>query len=77
MNKYGKDKPFNDDDLFNDIYEITGYSEIKLFIKDYIDGSKELPIKEDLQKVGFDIDPQTGKISGITNMSENQIKLRK
>lgn len=77
MSKYGKDKPFNDDDLFNDIYEITGYSEIKLFIKDYIDGSKELPLKEDLQKVGFDLDHETGKISEIKPVSENQIKLRK
>lgn len=50
---------------------------IKLFIKDYIDGSKELPLKEDLQKVGFDLDHETGKISEIKPVSENQIKLRK
>lgn len=77
MNKYGKDKPFNDDDLFNDIYEISGYSEIKSFIKNYIEGIKELPLKEDLQKVGFDLDNETGKISEIIPMSENQRKLRK
>jgi len=77
MNKYGKDKPFNDDDLFNDIYEITGYSEIKTFIEKYIEGTDELPLKEELLKVGLDLDNETGKISEITPMSENQIKFRK
>lgn len=32
-NKYGKDNPFDDEDLFNDIYELTGSSDIKLFIE--------------------------------------------
>lgn len=77
MNKYGKDKPFNDNDLFNDIYEITGYSEIEVFIKKYIEGTDELPLKEELLKVGFDLDPETGKISEIVPLSENQILLRK
>lgn len=31
MSKYGKDQPFNDDDLFGDIHTITGYREIKSF----------------------------------------------
>lgn len=75
--KYGKNKPFNDNDLFNDIYEITGYSEIKLFIENYIDGTYELPLMEELQKVGLDLDNKTGKISEIIPMSENQRKLRK
>ncbi len=77
MNKYGKDKPFNDDDLFNDIYEITGYAEIRDFIENYIDGTRELPLKEELQKVGLDLDNETGKISEIILMSEDQRRLRK
>ena len=77
MNKYGKDKPFNDDDLFKDIYEITGYSEIKSFIKNYIDGAQELPLKEELKKVGFDLNNETGKISEIIPLSEDQHFLRR
>lgn len=77
MNKYGKDKPFNDDDLFNDIYEITGYSELKPFIENYIDGTQKLPLEEKLQKVGFDLNNETGEISEIIPMSEDQKKLRK
>lgn len=76
-NKYGKDKPFKDDDLFNDISEITGYSDIKSFIEKYIEGTHELPLREQLLKVGLDLDNETGKILEITSMSENQITLRK
>ncbi|QNF33355.1 peptidase M61 [Adhaeribacter swui] len=77
IKKYGKDKPFNDDDLFNDIYEITGYSEVKTFIEKYVEGTQALPLKEALQQVGLHLDVETGKISEITPMSANQIKLRK
>lgn len=77
MNKYGKNKPFKDDDLFNDIYEFTGYPEIKTFIEKYIEGTEKLPLKEDLQKVGLNLDIETGKISEIIPKSETQIKLRK
>jgi len=77
MKKYGKDKPFNDDDLFNDIYKITGYLEIKTFIEKYIEGSDELPLKEKLQQVGLNLDIETGKISEIKPLSEAQIQLRK
>jgi predicted metalloprotease with PDZ domain len=77
INKYGKDKPFNDDDLFNDIYEITGYSEIKTFIEKYIEGTYELPLKDVLQKVGLNLDIETGKITEIKPVSEHQFELRK
>jgi predicted metalloprotease with PDZ domain len=77
MNKYGKDKPFNDDELFNDIYEITSFPEIKTFIEKYIDGNQELPLKGELQKVGLDLDNETGNISEIIPMSEEQKFLRK
>ncbi|WP_162303828.1 hypothetical protein [Paracnuella aquatica] len=77
MNKYGKDKPFNDDDLFGDIYTITGYREIKSFIEKYIEGTDELPIKQQLQKVGLHLNADSGKISAISNMSEAQTALRK
>lgn len=75
--KYGKSKPFNDDDLFNDIVEITGYPEIETFIAKYIKGTDELPLKEKLQRVGLNLDIETGKISKIEPITESQIQLRK
>lgn len=77
MKRYGKDKPFIDDELFNDIYEITGYPEIKTFIEKYIEGNKELPLKDELQKMGLNLDNESGKISEITPLSEQQKFLRK
>ena len=50
IKKYGKDKPFNDDDLFYDIYEITGYPEIKTFIEKHIEGTEELPLRRNCSK---------------------------
>lgn len=75
-NKYGKNKPFHDDDLFKDIYELTGYPEVKHFIENHIEGTQKLPLVETLQKVGLILDPATGKISEMTDMTESQIRLR-
>jgi predicted metalloprotease with PDZ domain len=77
MNKYGKDKPFHDDDLFNDIYTITGYPEIKTFVENYIEGNQDLPLKAELQKVGLALDNKTGKITESTPLTEKQKILRK
>lgn len=77
MLKYGKDKPFHDDDLFNDIYEITGFPEIKTFVNQYIEGTEALPLKVTLQKVGLNLDVETGKISEEIILSESQLELRK
>jgi predicted metalloprotease with PDZ domain len=77
LNKYGKDKPFEDDELFNDIIEITGHPEIGDFIDNYIAGNQELPLKENLLKVGFDLNDETGKISQTMPISEAQKFLRK
>lgn len=77
LNKYGKDTPFRDDELFNDIIEITGYPEFGEFIDNYIVGNQELPLKENLQKVGFELNFETGKISKITPITEAQKLLRK
>ncbi|MBL7883680.1 MAG: peptidase M61 [Bacteroidia bacterium] len=50
--KYGKDKSFKDDELFDEIVKLT-YPEIADFIKRYIDGTEPLPLKELLEKAGF------------------------
>ena len=50
--KYGKDKPFEDDELFDVITEMT-YPEIRAFFADYVEGSKELPYGEYLVTIGI------------------------
>lgn len=77
MKKYGKDKPFNDDELFDDIYEIAGDPELPAFVEEYIEGTQELPLKETLRQVGLDLDTETGKISEMEPMSEAQMRLRR
>jgi len=54
--KYGKDKPFKDDELFDVIAELT-YPEIKKFFTDYVSGNKPLPLEEVLAAVGVDFKP--------------------
>jgi predicted metalloprotease with PDZ domain len=76
INKYGKDKPFEDAELFDEIIEITGYPEIRDFIDNYIRGNRPIPLKEDLLKVGLHLDVETGEISPISPLSEQQINLR-
>ena len=77
MKKYGKDKPFNDDELFDDIYEIAGDPELPAFVEKYIEGTQELPLKKTLRQVGLDLDTETGKISEMEPMSEAQMRLRR
>lgn len=76
IDKYGVDKPFEDDELFSNIVNITGEKAIDKFIIDYIIGSKPLPLKESLEKVGLILDENTFKISTQENISEKQQKLR-
>ncbi len=51
--KFGKDKSFNDDELFDIITEMT-YPEIGDFFSRYVKGTESLPIQELLHKVGVD-----------------------
>ncbi len=50
--KYGVEKPFKDDNLFDVIAEMT-YPEIRTFFADYVEGSKELPYTDYLKMVGI------------------------
>ncbi len=51
--KYGKNKSFNDEDLFNDIEKFT-YPQIGDFLRKYVGGHTPLPITEVLSKIGID-----------------------
>jgi len=50
--KYGTEKPFEDDKLFDVIAEMT-YPEIRAFFTDYVEGSKELPYTKYLKTIGI------------------------
>lgn len=50
--KYGKNKSFNDDDLFNDIESLT-FKEVRTFLDNYVAGSKPLPYKDIFNLVGL------------------------
>jgi predicted metalloprotease with PDZ domain len=50
--KYGTEKPFEDDKLFDVITEMT-YPEIRTFFTDYVEGSEKLPYTEYLKTIGI------------------------
>jgi predicted metalloprotease with PDZ domain len=50
--EYGKNKSFNDDELFDKITELT-YPEIREFFRRYVEGPEPLPIADILKKAGF------------------------
>jgi len=52
LNKYGKYKPFPEEDFFDVIVDMT-YPEIRQFIDDYIRDSKPMPYKEYFYKLGY------------------------
>jgi predicted metalloprotease with PDZ domain len=55
--KFGKDKPFKDEELFDEITKLT-YPEIGDFLKRYVGGVEKLPLKELLNEVGVTYFPQ-------------------
>ena len=52
--KYGKDKPFNDDELIPAIVALT-YPEIQQFFDTYVSGSTPIPYNEFFEKVGLEL----------------------
>ncbi|MCH9029784.1 MAG: hypothetical protein IH819_09275 [Bacteroidetes bacterium] len=52
LKKYGKYKPFLENEFFKIIVNIT-YPEIEQFINDYIKGTKPLPFVKYTEKLGF------------------------
>ena len=51
--KYGMAKPFKDEDLFDDIVNLT-YPEIRTFLETYISGSTPIPYNDFFAKVGLE-----------------------
>lgn len=57
LDKYGKDKPFPEDDFFQIFVDMT-YPDIEQFINDYLIGTKPLPYEEYMAKLGFKYIPE-------------------
>jgi predicted metalloprotease with PDZ domain len=52
--EYGKEKAFQDAELFDKIATITKYPELRQFFADYVEAAKPLPYAELLQTVGIE-----------------------
>jgi predicted metalloprotease with PDZ domain len=64
--KYGKEKPFNDDELFDDIVELT-YPEVRTFLTTYISGTTPIPYEDFFAKVGVEKKEQEVKSGYFLN----------
>ncbi len=51
--KYGPNKPFDEENFFNELVAMT-YPSVDDYIKNYIDGTQELPVKEYFAEIGID-----------------------
>jgi len=60
--KYGKSRPFKDENLFDDIVSLT-HPDIRLFIDKYIVGSQPLPYTEVLPYIGYNFEAEK-KVDG-------------
>lgn len=56
--KYGKDKSFEDKDLFNDIEKLT-YPEVGAFLRNHVGGRQPLPMEDILRRVGIQFNKET------------------
>lgn len=68
IQKYGKDNPFKDDELFGEIEALTS-PKIGEFLNTYVSGPNKIPYDEIFAKVGFKIDKipyEAVNTSGVT-----------
>jgi hypothetical protein len=75
LKEYGKHRSFPDSSLFDIIGGFT-YPEVRTFLKECVGGTKPLPIRESLAKIGYDYYPQlpSGRFRGkIDNWSVRRI----
>lgn len=77
LKKYNEHKPFKDDQLFNDIAEISRDRTIKPFLIHYIKEGNEPPLYEYLQKVGIDYNNTDNMLQLSDHPSVQQLQLRK
>ena len=75
LDRYGVDKSFEDEKLFDEIVQISGFTELKEFFDNYVVHAEKLPLKEMLFKVGFSL--ENNKISELKKLSREQSELRR
>lgn len=64
--KYGKDSPFKDDQLFDDIVALS-YPEIRTFLTTYVSGTTPIPYQDFFAKVGVEKTEQEVKSGYFLN----------
>lgn len=74
--KYGPEKPFKDDELF-DVIAAMAFPDIRAFFRDYMEGSQPLPLEQYLAKAGVAFDAKRGKIALAPDATLQQLQLRK
>lgn len=63
--QYGKDKPFNDEELFDRIIEVSKQPELRKFFTSHVEGEIPLPLKEVFKSVGLKYDV-TEKVQSLS-----------
>lgn len=63
-------------DLFDEITRMT-YPEIRTFFRDFVEGTQPIPLKQYLEKAGFDYNETTGKVKSFPDPDPQQLALRK
>lgn len=76
MNKFGPERPFKDQVLFDVITDQT-FPEIRKFFRDYVENGQPVPLKESLEKVGLLYDTKTQTVTINSSAPPEQLLLRK
>ena len=76
VKKYGPEKAFKDEALFDVIAALT-FPEIRQFFKAYVEEGQTIPLKACLEKAGFDYDASAKTVTEINDPSTAQLALRK
>lgn len=74
--KYGPERPFLEDRLFDEIAAMT-YPDIRDFFRRYVEGTEPLPLGEELLKVGLLFKPENNKIEVVGTPTPELWKMRK
>lgn len=74
--RFGKDKPFKDNELFDVITAMT-FPEIRAFFRDYVEGAVPLPLADYLAKAGIEFDEKSLRIQPMKNPTPTQLEVRK
>ncbi|MCB0544533.1 MAG: hypothetical protein KDC70_13500, partial [Saprospiraceae bacterium] len=74
--RYGKDRAFQDDALFEVIASMT-FPDIRRFFSDYVEGVKPLPLKEYLERAGIEVRNGGRSLRLSKSATPEQLQLRK